>query len=440
MPTMKPADRTMAWRDAQKASLGSDEFKKRDRERKARQRRLLKEAKQELKEVVDAREEEIKSQEEKKQAPELLKLNKVVDELNKYLNNNSKIDVPTVEVILREKVLPQLIDTEKFKNCNKLFEAIYLAKVKFANDSEKKKKTISRDSVKQQFDRIRGLYKKMYKKDMDCSPKLFTFLKKTDDVITFINNNDVWKTDNARNTQFMAISSILKHLRGYEKEYNIYSRLSTSNAKTYLEDGSELKLTEKEKKNYLPWNNIVRSRYSKNKSIDMFDKSLFDIFMYLPPRRVMDYQFLTISNEGNAKTKDKRFNYLDTTGKNWELVYNKYKTADTYGQQIEMVPPQLKKILETYIKGDNLKDGEPLFGQQNGKFYKNFSPEIIRSFKKFTGKDISANILRHSYIADFLSTKKNITDREKLARRMSHSISTQSYYDRIIKDDKELSK
>jgi integrase len=148
----------------------------------------------------------------------------------------------------------------------------------------------------------------------------------------------------------------------------------------------------------------------------------------------MDYQFLTISNEGNAKNKDKRFNYLDTTGKNWELVYNKYKTADTYGQQTERVPPQLKKIFEKYVKESDLKDGDPLFGQKNNKFYKNFSNEIMRSFKKFTGKDISANILRHSYIADFLSSKKTLNQKKALAERMGHNISTQALYDRIVKE------
>jgi hypothetical protein len=434
MPTMKPADRTMAWRDAQKASLGVDVFNQNERLRKARQRRLLKEAKQELKEVVDARREEIKDDQENKEKPkEILKLSKVVDELNKYLNTQSKIDIPTVEVILREKVLPQLINAEHFKGCNKLFEAIYLAKVKFANDSEKKK-TISRDSVKQQFDRIRGLYKKMFNKDMSCSPKSFTFLKKTDDVITFINNTDVWKTDTSRNAQFMAISSILKHLQEFEEEYSIYSRLSTSNTKTYLENRGDLELTDKERKNYMSWGDIKKTIHLKNKSIDMFDQSLFNIFMYLPPRRVMDYQFLTISNEGNAKNKDKRFNYLDTTGKNWELVYNKYKTADTYGQQTERVPPQLKKIFEKYVKESDLKDGDPLFGQKNNKFYKNFSNEIMRSFKKFTGKDISANILRHSYIADFLSSKKTLNQKKALAERMGHNISTQALYDRIVKE------
>jgi len=437
---MKPAQRTLEWREAQKRALGVEEFKRRDRERKARDRRLLREAKEETKKLVDARKEEIKSQEEKKQPKEVLKLNKVVNELNKYLNTQSKIDVPTVEVILKNKVLPQLVDAEKFQGCNKLFEALYLAKVKYAADSEKKKKTITRNSVKQQFDRVRGLYKKMFKKDMDCSPKSFQIFRKTDDVITYVNNNPVWKTDSARNTQFMALSSILKHLQGYEKEYNIYSKLSTSNSQTYTENLGDLELTEKEKKNYISWGNIVKSRYSKNKSIDMFDKSLFNMFIYLPPRRVQDYQFLTISNEGDAKTKDKRFNYLDTTGKNWELIYNKYKTADTYGQQRETVPPQLQGTLKKYIIEGNLKDGDALFGQRNGKFYKNFSNEIMRSFQKFTKKDVSANILRHSYIADFLSSKRTLNERKRLAERMGHSTAIQALYDRIIKDDKELTR
>ncbi len=53
-------------------------------------------------------------------------------------------------------------------------------------------------------------------------------------------------------------------------------------------------------------------------------------------------------------------NYLIVKGQ-WKLVYNEYKTAKTFKQQIINVPDDLKQILQMYISTKHLNIGDYLF-------------------------------------------------------------------------------
>ena len=63
--------------------------------------------------------------------------------------------------------------------------------------------------------------------------------------------------------------------------------------------------------------------------------------VYVPPRRSTDYCLMKIRNY--SKEED---NYFEKN----QLVFNKYKTAKTYKQQTLTVPPELKSILNKWIK------------------------------------------------------------------------------------------
>jgi hypothetical protein len=63
--------------------------------------------------------------------------------------------------------------------------------------------------------------------------------------------------------------------------------------------------------------------------------------VYIPPRRSKDFVDFKIKNI--EKEKD---NYMDKN----KLVFNSYKTAKTYGQQVVDIPKELKSILTKWIK------------------------------------------------------------------------------------------
>jgi integrase len=110
---------------------------------------------------------------------------------------------------------------------------------------------------------------------------------------------------------------------------------------------------------------------------------------------------------------------------------NKYKTSAKYGSQRLDLPDNLKTILNDYINDKDINVGDLMFGYR-GKPYKNFTL-LNRAFKKiFSDKNISVDLLRHSYIKDFYdSGRRSVNERKALSDLMGHSVATQSFYDRV---------
>jgi hypothetical protein len=63
--------------------------------------------------------------------------------------------------------------------------------------------------------------------------------------------------------------------------------------------------------------------------------------VFIPPRRSLDYCEFKIKNIDREKD-----NYLDKN----KLIFNRYKTAKTYGQQSVDIPVQLRNILTKWSK------------------------------------------------------------------------------------------
>ena len=131
---------------------------------------------------------------------------------------------------------------------------------------------------------------------------------------------------------------------------------------------------------------------------------------------------------------DKKFNYIliDEQNKPTKIIYFRYKTAKTYDKfVINTIPQQLAKILQQYINDAGLLDMDVLFPARGGTYYKSFSRILSDTFKKYTRKKTTVNMLRHAKITDFLSTKKTPNQRKALAKLMAHNVSTQALYDRM---------
>ena len=178
------------YRQSKREAMGETAYKA-EEARKRRERRARAKAPTP---AVSPQEESKKHTEEMNSSAELRELKKVMNDLNKFLNKTSKIDIPTVRVMLKDKIIPAVVKVEDFKNCDALLEAVFIAKTKIANHNNHK---INRKTIVEQFKNIRNLYKHMYGKDTDCTD--FDFLKNTTKVIKFINEYPVWKTDSSRN-------------------------------------------------------------------------------------------------------------------------------------------------------------------------------------------------------------------------------------------------
>jgi hypothetical protein len=158
------------------------------------------------------------------------------------------------------------------------------------------------------------------------------------------------------------------------------------------------------------------------------------LYVLQPPRRNGDYLDMCIIY-GIPKDASDEINYLDT--KNWEFVFNKYKTSKTYGEYKAVVPPRLKSLISLYLlhhpilsaiktkKGREqpicrpflvYKDGEPLT-QINA---------ITRVLNSVFGRGIGSSQLRHIYLTDKYGEVTKEKEADSLA--MGHSVAQQGDY------------
>jgi len=121
---------------------------------------------------------------------------------------------------------------------------------------------------------------------------------------------------------------------------------------------------------------------------------------------------------------DTNKNYLDMATK--KMVFNKYKTAKKYGQQIVDLSgnERLMVAINQYLKHHPLNKTKIT---KNTEFrfltYEDGSPltavnSITRILNKCLGKKIGSSMLRHI----FLSNKYDIKDMKDTAEEMGHSV------------------
>jgi site-specific recombinase XerD len=139
--------------------------------------------------------------------------------------------------------------------------------------------------------------------------------------------------------------------------------------------------------------------------------------VYIPPRRLLDYVAFKIKNV------DKKIdNYLDKSS----LVFNKFKTAKTYGQQIVDIPKELKSILTKWIK---LNPTDWLFFDSNlGPLNSVKLNQRLSKIFKNVATNTSVNALRHSYLTNkfghTINQKKEIDDIMEKCGSSAHMLTT----------------
>lgn len=183
-----------------------------------------------------------------------------------------------------------------------------------------------------------------------------------------------------------------------------------------------------QKKSYTTWDNIV-GVFNLLKSGD-YKKSyeryktfvLLSMYMYIPVRRLMDYEYMHVVSEYRwDMEKDK--NYYDTTSK--KFYFNIYKTRKYYNQQVVETTEEHGRILREYISENKIGDKESLFGLSK----RSMINKMTNLFMKHLGKGISVNIMRHAYISYLDEHSEMISGgNADLAKLMGHSVSMQKNY------------
>ena len=297
----------------------------------------------------------------------------------------------------------------------------------------KPKIRVTEKSIAQYRTRARRVHKLMYGKDMED----MHWLKNVDKVIKFVlEESNNWKTDQSKAAVINALTSFLRNtkdlpddMKEVYKKYSAYnSQLANNNQKAKKEN----KMNGKESAVMLPWEEILE----KTKDIkNLEDRALVSVYTLLPPRRVEDFRLMKIfvKKKGRQVQEDDH-NYLVLNAKRipQEFVFNKYKTSKHYHQQVIKLPNDLKDILKAYTDKGKAND-TCLFSQANGECLSQpgFTSKVRNTFKKYCGKPLTVNSLRHSFISSLDQNKMSIAQREEVARKMGHSLNEQMTYNKI---------
>jgi len=242
-----------------------------------------------------------------------------------------------------------------------------------------------------------------------------------------------YKPSTQRN-MIICIVSTLKMLNStlYEQYYDIMIDLTKK-----LNETPKSEKSEAQKDNWLEWKDVEAKfnelksnlKISKNTTEPQFDNLLnvviLSLYVLIQPRRNQDYLNMFITNEN---TEDKTKNYLDL--KKEQFIFNDYKTAKKYGQQIIDIPKDLMTILKLYVKNHPnkallKKEQVPFLVHFDGKPLKSIN-SITRILNKIFNKKIGSSMLRHIFLT---SKYGKVIDEQKVdADAMGHSIQTQKEY------------
>lgn len=158
---------------------------------------------------------------------------------------------------------------------------------------------------------------------------------------------------------------------------------------------------------------------------------VLSLYTLQPPRRNGDYlEMYIVEKYKNDMSNEK--NYLSRSTA--EFIFNQYKTAKKYNQQVESITPEMAEVLRIYLKFHPLlKSGKLPKGVDEVKFLVYRDGEgvsqmnsITRILNSILGKGIASSKLRHIYLTSKYGD--TIKEQEKDAQAMGHSTAQQKEY------------
>jgi len=266
--------------------------------------------------------------------------------------------------------------------------------------------------------------------------KNLNFLKKTEEILVKIAEY----AESSQRAILATIVSVLSLFPKLNKVYEVYKAAMMTRVEEGRKVAEETKGTKskKQEENWMTWEEVKEKKdklasevaedlKTKTLNVGQYEKVLHHLVLSLytdiQPRRNADYtEMMVVKSWKEDLPKD--HNYYDIKGK--RFIFNKFKTAKTYGQQIVELPESLVSTLTYYIKRHPLakerKTDYPLLVEANGEPLVAVNA-ITRILNKVFGKKVGSSMLRHIFITDKYGGTK--TEMETDARAMGHSVAEQ---------------
>jgi integrase len=264
--------------------------------------------------------------------------------------------------------------------------------------------------------------------------------KKVDDVQMIIDTY----APSTQQSQYGTLSSVLSLFAdksAYKKIYQYWREKLTSARKENEPTGEK---SEKQEDNWLTWEEVEKKKSGLKEDVSQlislkkltpgqYEKLLnfviLSLYTDIAPRRNQDYlDMYVVKKLGKDYPKDK--NYYEIAGK--RFIFNKYKTAKTYGEQIVEVPEELQSALAGFIKHHphNKEKEYKLLVKADGNVL-NTVNAITRILNRIFEKNIGSSMLRHIYLTSKYGD--SLKEMKEAARGMGHSVEQQRNY--IMRDE-----
>lgn len=277
--------------------------------------------------------------------------------------------------------------------------------------------------------------------------------------LNFLNNIDNIKSKleplklTTQRGYLISICSVLEMYKEKTKKmgdlyYKYYDLMIKSNEK--LKAIPTEKMTETQKENWASWDDITNKFKELETEVNKFINSqaigktnynklleymILALYIFNEPRR-NEYINMNIVKKYN-KDMDNDINYLSYDDN--KLIFNNYKTAKKKGQEILDIKPELKNVINNYLKFHPYFAGKKLKKDTNTLFLVNYAGEsltnpngITRILNKIFGKKISSSMLRHIYLTNLYGD--TVKKMKETADKMGHSIQTQKDYIKTTND------
>ena len=261
-----------------------------------------------------------------------------------------------------------------------------------------------------------SLLSNLYKKINGSGDMLQWFEKNIPKVMDFIKDD----TTNSRKTKLAVMVSLLSHKD--EKDLAKLREMMLNDATKYNESLRDQQLTEKQKKNWMTQDEVMKvwkdlykqnapflkkEKLTKPQWNGVLNLILLSLYVLQPPRRSKDYAMM--------KTKDyddKTDNFYD--GKHF--YFNQYKTAKNYGEQSVKVSPKLNTMLKQWLK---INHHPTLLATYVGKPLSVSRMTLL--LNAIFGKNVASSMLRHIYLSSQYKDIPALKKMDQTAKEMGHS-------------------
>ena len=251
------------------------------------------------------------------------------------------------------------------------------------------------------------------------------------------------------------MNSIVKRFLSYKNKYNteIYRKYRNQINGLYDELNSNANKnvkTIKQQKNYLSYK-LAREALIKHipeiKKLTTYtqyrDYLILAWYLLQPPVRLCNLKHLVLIKNDSVLLKnieDKSKNYITKIKGVYHVCYNNYKTSKNLGQiNLTIENIHLIDLLDTYLNKYNIVDNKQFFYNNLQLIPRNmegitFGFAITKTIKRLMNiSNISLNILRHSYISEFLESLRSVEEKKDLALKMGqqYKMNMQDYYVKV---------